>query len=140
MMESTGQRNRVVREHKRLQEQGTACAVCLLPGEYRKIKRPFPPTASAYPMLLCSRWCPRLASARTPRAAPLARTPPGRARGAPRHWARPGRVAGDGWLGRLEGTASNAMRDSLSHYELTTVITGHLYISHVWMLISEVNA
>jgi len=33
------------------------------------IKRPFPPTASAHPMPLCSRWCPRLVSARTLRAA-----------------------------------------------------------------------
>jgi hypothetical protein len=75
--------------------------------EYRKITRPFPPTSSAHPLPLCSRWCPRLASARTaPRAPPtLASTPPGRARGAPRHRARTGRVAGDGRparLGRLE--------------------------------------
>jgi hypothetical protein len=53
----------------------------------RKIKRPFPPTASAHPMPPCchpARCCPRLGSARTPRASgwpaldaagrPLART------------------------------------------------------------------
>jgi hypothetical protein len=55
-----------------------------------------------------------------PRPPTLARTPPGRARGAPHHRAPPprrrartGRVAGDGKparLGRLEGTDSKAMR------------------------------
>src|SRR5262249_4042882 len=34
----------------------------------RKIKRLFPPTASAHSMPPCSRWCPHLGSARTPRA------------------------------------------------------------------------
>ena len=33
---------------------------------YRKIKRPFPPPASAHPLLPCSRWCPRLGSTRPP--------------------------------------------------------------------------
>ena len=55
--------------------------------EYRKIKRPFPPTASAHPMPLCSRWCPRLASARTPRAAHPGEHP---TRACPRRPAPPG--------------------------------------------------
>jgi hypothetical protein len=85
--------------------------------EYRKIKRPFPLTTSAHPMPLCSRWCPRLASARTPRAAhpgehptracPRRPAPPG---ATPRRRARTGRVAGDGRPARLEGIDSNAMR------------------------------
>ena len=57
------------------------------PLEYRKIKRPFPPTASAHPMPLCSRWCPHLASARPPRAAPPGEHP---ARACPRRPAPPG--------------------------------------------------
>jgi hypothetical protein len=75
-------------------------------GEYRKIKRPFPPTASAHPMPLCSRCCPRLASARTPRAAhpgehptracPRRPAPPGTT---PHRRARTGRVAGAAWRG-----------------------------------------
>src|SRR4029450_2886178 len=78
--------------------------------EYRKIKRPFPPTASAHPMPLCSRWCPRLTSARPPRTAhpggdptragPGGPAPPG---ATPRRRARTGRVARDGLPARLEG-------------------------------------
>ena len=78
-------------------------------GEYRKIKRPFPPTASASPMPLCSRWCPRLASARTLAPPTLARTPPGRARGAPRPWGHPA-PQGTARLGRLEGAETAADR------------------------------
>src|SRR4030095_9472549 len=99
--------------------EGIMLSSALKEGEYRKIKRPFPPTASAHPLPPCARWCPRLASARPPRAAhpgehptracPRRPAPPG---ATPRRRARPGRVAGDGLparLGRLEGTASNAM-------------------------------
>src|SRR5262245_29424602 len=85
--------------------------------EYRKIKRPFPPTVSASPMPLCSRWCLRLTSARPPRTAhpgehptracPRRPAPPG---ATPRRRAWTGRVAGDGLPARLEGTDSNAMR------------------------------
>src|SRR5215510_13221655 len=71
------------------------------PREYRKIKRPFPPTASAYPMPLCSRWCPRLASARPPPAAP-----PGEptTRAYPRRPAPQGTARTGGW-GRAAGAA-----------------------------------
>jgi hypothetical protein len=56
------------------------------------ITRPLPPTASAHPMPLCSRWCPRLASARTTHAAHPGEHPTR---------ARTGRVAGDGLPARL---------------------------------------
>ena len=54
----------------------------------RKIKRPFPPTASAHPLPLCSRWCPRLTSARA----------------TGRHPAPQGTDRTDGW-GRAAGAA-----------------------------------
>src|SRR5262249_46969217 len=82
--------------------------IYLSAAEYRKIKRPFPPTASAYPMPLCSRWCPRLASARTPRAAP-----PGEhtTRACPRRPAPLGTARTGGW-GRAAGAAGAAGGDS----------------------------
>jgi hypothetical protein len=74
--------------------------------EYRKIKRPFPPTVSAHPMPLCSRWCPRLASARTPRAAHPGEHP---TRACPRRPAPQGTDRAGGW-GRAAGAAGVAWR------------------------------
>ena len=66
-------------------------------SEYRKIKWPFPSTASAHPMPPCchpARCCPRLGSARTPRASgwPALDT-------AGRPPARTAAHGQDGWLG-----------------------------------------
>ena len=72
----------------------------------RKIKRPFPPTASAHPMPPCchpARCCPRLGSARTPRASAWRALDTARQAAGSHRSARTGRVAEDGWPAQLEG-------------------------------------
>jgi hypothetical protein len=83
----------------------------VLRREYRKIKRPFPPTACAHPVLR---------SARTPRTARPGARLAGRARGAPHAsgWPVPGRT---GAWGRKGGAAGAARLASL--FVVTTLPT-----------------
>ena len=84
--------------------RASAAATAGLSGD-RKIKRPFPPTASAHPMPPCchpARCCPRLASARTPPRQRLASAGYRRQAAGSHRSARTGWVAGDGQPARLE--------------------------------------
>src|SRR5215472_8216176 len=79
-------------------------AVSTSPSEYRKIKRSFPPTASAHPHATLLPLVPAPGAAHPgehpTRACPRRPAPPG---ATPRRRARIGRVAGDGLPARLEG-------------------------------------
>jgi hypothetical protein len=66
-----------------------------------KTPLPFPPTASAHPMPLCSRWYPRLTSACPPRTAHPGEHP---TRACPRRPTPPGMDRTGGW-GRAAGAA-----------------------------------